>query len=98
MTWPPRAEELREVARPKATFGKRQREQQKQEKARLKVERRQSRHAGGDEPSAAPPGATEAELVDALASLHRALESGEVTMQQFEERREFIRTQLEQLR
>ncbi len=86
------------MARSKTTAGKRQREQQKLTRARNKVERRESRHAESGEQSVTTPGATEAELIEALAALHRALESDEVSLQQFEERRELIRAQLEQIR
>ncbi len=85
------------MTRSKTTAGKRQRQQQKQAKARTKVERREARHSLAAEPVVAPVGATESQLIEELAVLHRALESEEVSMQEFEERREVIRTQLEQL-
>jgi hypothetical protein len=87
------------MARSKTTAAKRQREQQKLTKARVKLERREMRNAAGSEEPAVPVEATEteAELMERLASLHRSLESGTVSMQEFEDRRELIRAKLEQI-
>ncbi len=85
------------MTRPRTTSGKRQRQEQKRQKAQAKVERRVARQADSDEPAPEVTGASESELMEALADLHRALEAGDVPLNEFEDRREIIRTQLEQL-
>lgn len=85
------------MTRPKVTSGKRQRQEQKRSKAQAKAERRSERQSADATPSEAPAGASEPQLLEELAELHRALEDGTVGQQEFEERRERIRTQLEQL-
>lgn len=82
-------------SRPSA--GKRNLQQQKREKAQAKEARRAARRAADPDPPPARVDATEAELIGQLAELHRAAERGEVSAQDFEERREQIRKQLEQL-
>lgn len=85
------------MTRPRTTSGKRQRQDQKRAKAQAKVERRVARQSS--EPELVTPlgTASESELMDDLAVLHRSLESGAVQLPEFEERREQIRTQLERL-
>lgn len=85
------------MTRSRATWAKRQRQEQKRAKARAKEERRDARHSAPDDPLTVPVEASEPELLEELASLHRALESGEVELQEFEDRRDHIRTQLENL-
>lgn len=85
------------MTRPKVTSGKRQRQEQKRSKARAKAERRSERHAVDADPSEATPTASESQLVAQLAELHRSLEEGTLELQEFEERREEIRTRLEGL-
>jgi ribosomal protein S13 len=82
-------------ARP--TAGKRNLQQQKREKAQAKVARKAARRAAGALTTIVPVEATEAELIEQLANLHRAAEAGELTAQEFEEGREHIRKQLEQI-
>jgi hypothetical protein len=78
------------------TAGKRQRQEAKRAKAKAKVERREARQSAV--PDAAEAGnATESQLMDELAELHRSLEAAEIAPEDFEERREQIRLQLEQL-
>jgi hypothetical protein len=84
------------VSGSRTTAGKRNLQQQKREKAQAKEARRAARRAA--EPDASVlPGDSEAELIEQLASLQRAAESGEVSDQEFDERRERIRKQLEQI-
>lgn len=86
------------MTRPKVTSGKRQRQEQKRSKAQAKAERRSERQASDPVPSDAPAGASESQLLEQLAELHRALEDGELEQQEFEEQRERIRIYLERLR
>lgn len=84
------------MSRPRTTAGKRNVQQHKREKAQAKQERRASRREAGDtETPAVPVEVSEAELIEELAALHGAAEAGRVTQQEFEERREHIRQQLE---
>lgn len=78
------------------TAGKRNLQEQKREKARAKEARKAARRAGDPDATPARVEATEAELIERLANLHRAAEAGEVSAQEFEEGREHIRKQLEQ--
>jgi enterochelin esterase-like enzyme len=79
------------------TSGKRQRQQQQREKAQAKVERKAARQASEPEGPTVPVESSEAELMEQLASLHRSIEADAISYQEFEERREQIRQQLEQL-
>ncbi len=85
------------MARSKTTAGKRQVQAQKQAKAQAKVQRREARHSVASEPTAVFSDASESQLMEELAVLHRSLEAGIVPLQEFEERREHIRTRLEAL-
>src|SRR4029077_2724161 len=85
------------VSAPRQTAGKRNLQQQKREKAQAKIARKAARRAADSEITFVPVDATEAELIEQLANLHRVAEAGEVSPQQFEERREHIRMQLEQI-
>lgn len=85
------------MSRSQTTAAKRQRQEQKRAKARTKEERREARHAGGtDLPTPAVEG-SETQLVEEFAALHQDFESGVIDRGAFEERREQIRAQLEQL-
>jgi len=79
-----------------SSAGKRQREQQKLEKARAKADRKAARQEA-PEPVEVPTGRTEPELIDDLRRLHEEHEAGEVSAEEFEERRDRIQAQLEQL-
>jgi hypothetical protein len=86
------------VSRPRSTYGKRQREQDKREKAQAKVERKVARQTlDPDDPNQEPVEASESELIEALAGLHGAFEAGDVPLDDFEERRDHIRAQLERI-
>jgi hypothetical protein len=84
------------VTRPRTTIGKRNVQQMKREKAQAKQERKAARRAV-PEAGPAPVMASEAELIEELAGLSRSLESGQLSPREFEDRRERIRTQLEQI-
>lgn len=85
------------MAKSKTTSGKRLRQERQRVKAQAKLERRAERRQVAAEESPEPVESTESELIDELAGLHRSLEAGELSLQDFEGRREHIRTQLEQL-
>jgi hypothetical protein len=85
------------LTKSRTTSGKRQRQQQQREKAQAKVERKAARQASEPEGLTQPVESSELELMEELAVLHRSIEAGDITYQEFEERREHIRQQLEQL-
>jgi hypothetical protein len=85
------------MTRPRTTIGKRNVEQQKREKARAKEERRAARQSAEPEESTEPVDMSEAELIEELAKLHGAVEAGQMSLEESEERREHIRKQLEQI-
>jgi len=77
--------------------GKRRREQEKLEKARAKAGRRAARQAV--DPAAGEPLSqlSESQLIEELGALHRSLEAGEISPETFEERRDHLHAQFEQL-
>ncbi|HLN17361.1 MAG TPA: hypothetical protein VK277_11520 [Acidimicrobiales bacterium] len=75
--------------------GKRFRERQKLERVQAKAERKAARVASNDEPAVAPSQRSESELIEDLGTLQRDFEAGDVSQQDFEERRDLIGTQLE---
>jgi hypothetical protein len=83
------------VSRRRTTYGKRERENTKREKVKAKSERRVARQAsaldGGSEPSSE---ASESDLIEQLAGLHRAFGAGDVGLDELEEQQELIREQL----
>jgi hypothetical protein len=87
------------VTRRRTTYGKRERENTKREKVQAKSDRRVARQTStldGDleaEPEALPD-ASESELIEQLAGLHRAFGAGEVGLDELEEQQELIRAQL----
>ncbi len=85
------------MTKSRTTSGKRQRQQQQREKAQAKVERKAARQASEPEELAQPVESSELELMEQLAVLHRSIEAGDLSYQEFEERREHIRQQLEHL-
>ena len=80
-----------------SSIGKRRREQQKLEQAQAKAERKAARQATGAKPAVVLSHQSEAELIEALEALHRALEDGEVSPEEFEEGRDRIQAQFERL-
>jgi hypothetical protein len=79
------------VSRRRTTFGKLQRDRDKQAKQQAKVERRQQRSQGGDEADASPPSPSapvdQASVLDQLAKLHEAYDDGQLDLDAFEARR-----------
>ena len=79
------------MSRRRTTFGKLQRDRDKQAKQQAKVERRQQRSQGGDEadasPSSPPAPVDQASVLDQLAKLHEAYDDGQLDLDAFEARR-----------
>lgn len=80
-----------------SSVGKRQRERQKLERAQAKAERKAVRQAAGIEQAGGLSPRSESELIEDLGVLHRALEAGTISPEDFEERRERIQAQFERL-
>ncbi|HET9732187.1 MAG TPA: hypothetical protein VFP54_05880 [Acidimicrobiales bacterium] len=80
-----------------SSVGKRQRERQKLERAQAKAERKAARNTDDGEPTVVLSNRSEAELIEDLGALHRALEAGQVSLEEFEERRDGIQAQFERL-
>ena len=80
-----------------SSVGKRQREQQKLEHAQAKAERKAARRVADTQPGVVLSHRSEAELIEDLTALHRALEAGDVSPEEFEKHRDSIQAQLEQL-
>jgi hypothetical protein len=79
------------------TAGKRAREQQKLERARAKAERRAARQTGDESTEDLPEPRSESEIVEDLGALQRSFEAGEVSPEEFEERRERLLTEFGQI-
>lgn len=77
--------------------GKRDRDRQKLEKVRLKAERKAARQSAQPEPTTSAAQRTEPEIIEDLGALQLAFEAGELSPEEFEDRRDLLRTQLEQL-
>jgi hypothetical protein len=79
------------VARQRTTFGKLQRDREKQARARAKQERRMAgaEKEPGDEATPAVAADQDAVLA-ALAELHAAFEAGDVSLEDFETRRDAL--------
>lgn len=80
-----------------SSVGKRQRERQKLERAQVKARRRSVRQAGGaeDEDAVGLSDRSEAELIDDLRVLQQTFGDGEMSVEDFAERRARIQAQLE---
>ena len=85
------------MTRSRITAGKRNVQQQKHEKAVAKRERRAARRTASPDTTGVDVTMSESELINELAKLHEAVESGRITLGQFEERREDVRSQLQRL-
>lgn len=85
------------MSKPRTTAGKRNVQQQKREKAKEKQERRAARRLEDPTVETTQVDSTEAELIDELAAIHRAVETAAMSPDEFETRREQIRLQLEQV-
>ncbi len=80
-----------------SSVGKRQRERQKLERAQAKTRRKAARQLSEAEVPEDFAPRSETMLVGDLEALHRALESGEVSLEDFETRRGRIQIELERL-
>lgn len=80
-----------------SSVGKRQRERQKLERAQAKAERKAARQATVAEPPDVFSPRSESELIEDLGALRRAFEAGEVSPEDFEQSRDRIQAQFEQL-
>ena len=80
------------MSRRRTTFGKLQRDRDKQAKAKAKIERRAARSEEsehGDESDApAAPEVDQAEVLAQLAELHAAFDDGKLDLEAFEARRD----------
>jgi hypothetical protein len=84
------------VAQQRSTFAKLQREREKKEKAVAKADRRAQQAAAPPEPAPAKPHPdNEAQILAGLAELHAAYEAGSISMDEFEDRRDQLRRQLQ---
>ena len=84
------------MSKQRATFSKRQRDQDKQAKAAAKRERRAASRLD-QEPAVpeAPNAADDQEgILTALAGLHQSYDDGEVGLEEFEARRDELRSRL----
>jgi hypothetical protein len=85
------------VSRRRTTFGKLQRDRDKQAKQRAKQERRAERSEQVDDDSGAAPAAPEvdqASVLARLAELHAAFDDGKIGFDDFEAQRDELTSQL----
>jgi hypothetical protein len=83
------------VARRRTTFGKLQRDREKQAKAKAKLERRAARAAEQTSTEQAPADDVDQEAILAeLAELHAAFDDGKMSLDDFEARRDELRSAL----
>jgi hypothetical protein len=80
-----------------SSLGKRQRERQKLEKAQAKAERKAARQAAQVEQVDVSSQRSESELMEDLGNLQQAFEAGQISAEDFADRREQIQAQFEQL-
>jgi hypothetical protein len=85
------------LARRRTTFGKLQRDRDKQARAQAKIERRQTRaeQSEDEETESGPAGqADQSAVLDALAKLHAAYDDGQISLDDFEEQRDELTSRL----
>ena len=84
------------MSRRRTTFGKLQRDRDKQAKAPAKLERRAQRAEQSDEqqPETPAPEVDQATVLAQLAELHAAFDDGKMGLEDFEARREGLTSQL----
>lgn len=85
------------MSRSRITAGKRNVQQHKREKAQAKQERKVARQLESAEVSTNQVDASETELLAELAAIHEAIETATMSPEEFEDRREHIRLQLEEI-
>ena len=85
------------MSRRRTTFGKLQRDRDKQAKAKAKQERKAERAEQGDDTDGAAATTSEADqatVLAQLADLHAAVDDGKIGFDDFEARREELTSQL----
>jgi hypothetical protein len=85
------------VSRRRTTFGKLQRDRDKQAKQRAKQEKRAERSEQSDEPDgpgAPAPVADQSSVLEQLAALHAAFDDGKIGFDDFEAKRDELTSQL----
>ena len=84
------------MSRRRTTFGKLQRDRDKQAKAQAKLERKAQRVEQSDEeqPEAPAPEVDQAKVLAQLAELHAAFDDGKMGLEDFEARRDELTSQL----
>jgi hypothetical protein len=86
------------VSRRRTTFGKLQRDRDKQAKQRAKQEKRAERSEQSDEPEddleTPAPAVDQASVLEKLAALHAAFDDGKIGFDDFEARRDELTSQL----
>jgi hypothetical protein len=86
------------MARARSTFGKLQRDQAKKDRARAKMDDRQTRREdkleGGDEPQGTGEVVDQTRLLEQFAALHEDLADGRISLDDFEIRQEEIRAKM----
>jgi hypothetical protein len=83
------------VSRRRTTFGKLQRERDKQAKAKAKLERKAQRAEQSEQQGEQPaPQADQATVLAQLAELHAAFDDGQMGLEDFEARRDELTRQL----
>jgi hypothetical protein len=83
------------VSRRRTTFGKLQRDRDKQAKAQAKLERRAQRAEQSDEQEGdAAPEIDQAKVLAQLAELHAAFDDGKMGLEDFEARRDELTSKL----
>lgn len=88
------------MARARSTFGKLQRDQAKKDRARAKMDDRQSRREdkGGDDPEGMGSSGREVvdqtRLLEQFAALHEDLADGRISLDDFEVRQEELRAKM----
>jgi hypothetical protein len=86
------------MARARSTFGKLQRDQAKKDRARLKMDDRQSRReekaAGETDDTDVSEVVDQAQVLEQFAALHEDLADGRISLDDFEVRQEELRAKL----
>jgi hypothetical protein len=84
------------VARRRTTFGKLQRDRDKQAKAKAKIERKAARaeQASTDDEVEGGGEVDQAAVLAQLAALHASYDDGEISLEDFETRRDELRNSL----
>jgi hypothetical protein len=84
------------MSKRRVTFGKLQRERDKQAKQAAKRDRRAARleESDSDEVPEAAPAGDQTAVLEALAALHEAYDAGRMGIDEFEEQRDELRSRL----